>query len=145
MRLDITPAGGGSVTLATTVVSETTAGQSPAVGVATSVAREDHTHGTPAAGAGTGSAVTNVEVSLGTMPVSNGSFTITTSGLTVGKFVMITQDGGPYTGKGTYRDEIEMDQVSVSGFISNATTILCNWGCWTKVYGNMKFNYLVGN
>lgn len=40
---------GGAGTPATTVVSETTAGQSPAVGVSTNYAREDHTHGTPAA------------------------------------------------------------------------------------------------
>lgn len=40
--------GGG--TPATTVVAETSYGQSSAVGVATNYAREDHTHGTPALG-----------------------------------------------------------------------------------------------
>lgn len=43
--------GGGSGVPATTVVSETTPGQAPVVGVLTSYAREDHSHGTPAAGA----------------------------------------------------------------------------------------------
>jgi hypothetical protein len=37
---------------ATTVVTGTTASQTPAVGVSLNYAREDHTHGTPAAGAG---------------------------------------------------------------------------------------------
>lgn len=44
--LKVTTSGGG--TPATTVVDETTAGQSPAVGVSTDYARADHTHGTPA-------------------------------------------------------------------------------------------------
>jgi len=40
--------GGGGGTPATTVVSETSFGQSPAVGTSTDYARGDHTHGTPA-------------------------------------------------------------------------------------------------
>jgi hypothetical protein len=40
--------GGGSGTPASSVVSETTFGQSPAVGTSTDYARGDHTHGTPA-------------------------------------------------------------------------------------------------
>jgi hypothetical protein len=43
------PAG---VSPATTVVSETSYSQSPVVGVATTFAREDHSHGTPTAGGG---------------------------------------------------------------------------------------------
>ena len=52
--------GGGGGTPATTVVSETTAGQSSAVGVSTNYAREDHTHGTPAGGAGGDIAMSNL-------------------------------------------------------------------------------------
>lgn len=40
--------GGGGGTPASTVVSETNFGQSPAVGTSTDYARGDHTHGTPA-------------------------------------------------------------------------------------------------
>jgi hypothetical protein len=40
--------GGGGGTPASTVVSETSFGQSPAVGTSTDYARGDHTHGTPA-------------------------------------------------------------------------------------------------
>lgn len=47
----VTPSGGGGGggTPSSTVVSETSFGSSPAVGVATTYARGDHTHGTPAA------------------------------------------------------------------------------------------------
>ena len=45
------PSSGSSVSPATTVVSETSASQSPIVGVSLNYAREDHSHGTPAAGA----------------------------------------------------------------------------------------------
>jgi hypothetical protein len=41
--------GGGGGTPASTVVSETSYGQSPVVGTSTNYAREDHSHGTPAA------------------------------------------------------------------------------------------------
>ncbi len=40
--------GGGSGTPASSVVSETSYSQSPAVGTSTDYARADHTHGTPA-------------------------------------------------------------------------------------------------
>ena len=46
--LVIAASGGGGGTPASTVVSETTYGQSPAVGTSTDYARADHTHGTPA-------------------------------------------------------------------------------------------------
>lgn len=42
-----TPTGGGGGTPASTVVTETTFGQSSAVGTSTDYARADHTHGTP--------------------------------------------------------------------------------------------------
>lgn len=51
----IIPAG---VTPASTVVSETSYGQTPAVGTSSNFAREDHTHGTPAPGGGGISAAT---------------------------------------------------------------------------------------
>ena len=45
--LNIAATGGGGGTPSTTVVSGTTAGLSPVVGVATDYARGDHSHGTP--------------------------------------------------------------------------------------------------
>lgn len=90
-----------------------------------------------------GSTVITTEVSLGSKPISSGTFNIAGSGFTVGKNIMINQAPGPYTGKGTYTDEIEMDQISVAGYIVNSSTIKCNWGCNTLVKGNVKFNYIV--
>jgi hypothetical protein len=46
----IAASGGGGGTPATTVVSATSYGQSPAVGVGTDYARVDHSHGSPALG-----------------------------------------------------------------------------------------------
>jgi hypothetical protein len=46
----IAASGGGGGTPATTVVSATSYGQSPAVGVGTDYARADHSHGSPALG-----------------------------------------------------------------------------------------------
>ena len=46
----IAASGGGGGTPATTVVSATSYGQSPVVGVGTSFARNDHSHGSPALG-----------------------------------------------------------------------------------------------
>jgi hypothetical protein len=52
MSTQVLPAvpGGGSGTPASSVVSETTYNQSPAVGTSTAYARADHTHGTPPEG-----------------------------------------------------------------------------------------------
>ena len=46
-----------SLTPATSVVSETTPGQTPVVGIASEYARADHSHGTPAAGSGVSEAL----------------------------------------------------------------------------------------
>jgi len=136
------PAGGG--TPATSVVSETTAGQSAAVGSSTNYARQDHTHGTPAGGAGSFS-LTEVEVSLGSAPNArqSGKFSITTTGLTAGKNLHILQTNGPYTGKGTRADEAEMDQINVSGKTTSTTNIDCYWEAKHRVRGNYKFAYAV--
>lgn len=80
--------GGGGNDPATTVVSETTYGQSAAVGVGTKYARNDHTHGTPAlpTPAGIGAAPTVHTHAAG--DVTSGTFAIGriptgTSGTTV--------------------------------------------------------------
>jgi hypothetical protein len=82
---------GASISPATTVVTETTAGQASAVGVSVNYAREDHTHGTPAAGAGGDLALTktaptaNVTIPAGYSAVVVRQYLITaTSILTIG-------------------------------------------------------------
>jgi hypothetical protein len=95
-------------------------------------------------GAASGTTFTTVEVDLGSAKKS-GNFTITSSGLTTSKQVMIFQATGPYTNKGTLADETEMDGVTVSGVVTNSTTIKCYWTSATTVKGNFKFNYLVNS
>ena len=93
---------------------------------------------------GTGLSLTEVEKNLGTAPRTSGKFNITSSGLTTGKHILITQANGPYTGKGTLTDESEMDAITATGKVTSATNIECYWRSPTKVRGNVKFAYAVG-
>jgi len=84
-----------------------------------------------------------VEVDLGTIPRTSGSFTITSTGLTPSKSVSIQQAVAPYTGKGTLADETEMDMLTVTGATTSTTNIQCYWNSPTFVKGNFKFNYII--
>lgn len=94
-------------------------------------------------GGGSSFTFTTTEVNVGTTPRRNGYFTITTTGLTSGKSVLIQQAVGPYTGKGTLADEAEMDGLTVSASTTSTTTIKAYWTSASPVRGNFKFNYLV--
>lgn len=75
-----------------------------------------------------------------------GTFDIAGAGLTPGKSVLIQQAAGPYTGKGDRQDEAEMDEVVVTAYVADATTIRAYWNCPPKggpMTGNVKFNYAV--
>jgi hypothetical protein len=77
-------------------------------------------------------------------PQYTGNFTISGTGLTAGKVVSIQQAAGPYTNKGDRADEAEMDQVHVTGYVLNSTTIQAYWSSdKSPMAGNVKFNYLV--
>ena len=91
-----------------------------------------------------GLTLTQVEVDLGSAPRMSGSFTITSSGLTVGKPVLVTQAKAAYTGKGILTDEPEMDQIACSGVVTSATDIAVSWVASGPVKGNVKFDYIVG-
>ena len=99
----------------------------------------------PQGPAGPVTALTLVEVDLGTPARRSGKFTIAVSGQTVGKPVSITQASGPYTGKGFVgADEAEMDVVDVSASVTSATSITAFWRSRTRVRGNVKFIYSIG-
>jgi len=85
----------------------------------------------------------SVEVNIGATARRSGHFTITGSGMTTGKSVLIMQAAGPYTNKGSRADEAEMDMIVVTGVVTNATTITCYWNSKSPVMGNFKFNYLI--
>lgn len=104
---------------------------------------------TGAAGGGGGSFVlTIVEKDLGIFPLFSGTFDITgLSGLVTNNPVYIQQAAGPYTGKGTRRDEAEMDQAMITGYVLDANTIRAYWVCQPKngpLAGNIKFQYIPG-
>lgn len=90
---------------------------------------------------GAGTTVNSIQVNLGSNPTSGGSFTISGSGFVVGKSVVITQSCGPYTGKGSIPDEVSMDQLTVSAYVVNSTTINAYWGSGSKVVGYYEFDY----
>ena len=92
-----------------------------------------------------GLSLTEVEVDLGSTPLTSGSFQITgLSGLPVDEPVLIRQGLGPYTGKGTLADEFEMDTLNVAGKVASASAIQCYWTTDSLVRGNFKFLYAVG-
>lgn len=86
---------------------------------------------------------TVVEVNISAVAKRSGRFTITGSGLTIGKPLMIQQASGPYTGKGTRTDEAEMDSLEVRGKVISGTVIECFWSAERKARGNYKFNYQI--
>ncbi len=98
----------------------------------------------PGGGAGSFS-LSSVEQDLGSLPLYSGTFDITgLAGLTLGNPVLVIQDAGPYTGKGTLEDEAEMDRLSLSGYVLSTTSIRVFWGVAPgngPVKGNFVFNF----
>ena len=88
-------------------------------------------------------AVVGIQIDIGSKPKRGGIFNITGTGFVAGKPVLISQSAGPYIGKGTYLDEIEMDQITVAATVINNTTIQCNWGSNTYLKGFLGFNYWI--
>lgn len=85
---------------------------------------------------------TTIEVNLGSSKKS-GKFSITSSGLTPGKQVLIYQACGPYTNKGTLADESSMDLIVANAITISASSITVYWQSTTFVKGNFKFNYII--
>lgn len=73
---------------------------------------------------------------------SSGTFDITgLSGLTADKVVSVVQTAGAIASKGNARDEPEMDLISATGYVVNATTIRVYWRAPGIVVGNYEFGY----
>jgi len=114
-------------------------------GVSVTVAAGVATVNVPGGAAGS-LTLTTVEKDLGALASKDGTFDITgLSGLTADKQVLVNQAVAVYTGKGTLKDEAEMNQCYAAGYVLNTTTIRVYWHCghWSNLKGNVKFNYAV--
>lgn len=101
--------------------------------------------GATGGGGGGGLTLTAVTVDLGVAHRS-GTFDITgLSGLTAGKPVLIKQLASAIPSKGDARDEFEMDAISLTGYVVDASTIRCYWNATGVVVGNYNFGYAVSN
>jgi hypothetical protein len=90
--------------------------------------------------------VKSAHINLGINPITSGNFQITGTGFIMGKGVVVTQSCGPYINKGSIPDEVEMDQITVSSYVLNPTTIQCYWGSGLNyVSGYYKFDYWQSN
>lgn len=92
----------------------------------------------------------NVQTALfssgGTQPKRHGGFLIVDAAATVtGAPVLVVQAVGPYTGKGTRRDEASMDMLTCIGFVFSSSIIVVYWTSQYHVKGNFKFTYQISS
>lgn len=75
---------------------------------------------------------------------SSGTFDITgLSGLATDAIVDIRQTAAPIASKGNSRDESEMDSITLTGYVVNASTIRAYWKSSGVVVGTYAFAYMV--
>jgi hypothetical protein len=95
------------------------------------------------AGGGGGLTYSEFSKDLGTAR-SSGTFDITgLSGLTANKVVNLVQTATAIASKGNAQDEPEMDQIQLTGFVVNSTTIRVYWQAPGVVVGTYQFAYVV--
>jgi hypothetical protein len=133
-------------------------GEVPASGGGTTnFLRADGTWAVPP-GSG-GADIKTVAVDLGASPVTEGSFVITDAAIGVSSIVRVWQGDGPYAGKGSGRDESEMDAVDCFA-VPAAGSATVHWQVRPQgihfdrfgvgkrlqcpVVGSFNFDYLVG-
>jgi hypothetical protein len=97
----------------------------------------------PPGGGGGGLSYTKFTQDLG-VARRDGTFDITgLAGLTIDKVVNLTQTADQISSKGNARDEAEMDQIQLTGYVLNATTIRTYWQAPSVVVGIYAFAYAV--
>lgn len=137
----ITSQAGGTGTPATTVVSETTSGQSPSVGTSTNYAREDHTHGTPVGGGGISGQAT-VNFGANTQEDSIARVTVSTSSVSSSSIITVTPSGAATSNHDP--DDYACEEVSghatniVDGVSFDIVGVAPN-----GAYGSYQFNYVI--
>ena len=78
-------------------------------------------------------------------PGRSGSFTITApvAALPVGNRVRVQLTSGAIPSRGNARDEGEMDSITASGYVVDATTIRVYWNASGWVVGDYEFSFHV--
>ena len=89
-------------------------------------------------GAGIANTWRQISQNLGTKPKRSGNFTISTTGLTTGRQILIQMA----TGTGSNADDLEWDAIAANGIATSSTQFTCYWNCSTFVSGTKTFNYL---
>lgn len=89
------------------------------------------------------STIYQITVDFGIKPIKSGNFTITGSGWTKGKQVLVVM--APNRQGSLLYDSIEFDQIIATGIVINSTTIEVHWGSRTWVCNQYTFNYWLGN
>jgi hypothetical protein len=112
-------------------------------GVTAAVAGGKATVTIPGGGGPGGSAWTLFTQNLGAA-MRDGTFTITSTGLTAGKPVEVIQRADAIATKGNATDEPEMDLIQLTGNVVDATTIRVYWKAPSVVVGTYNFAYLIG-
>jgi hypothetical protein len=96
-----------------------------------------------ASASGGGLSYTKFTQDLGTA-YRSGTFDLTgLSGLTADKVVNLVQTADAISSKGDARDEAEMDQIRLTGYVVDAATIRCYWQAPNVVVGTYAFAYAV--
>lgn len=89
-----------------------------------------------------GAGLTDFTQNLGTAQA--GTFDITgLSGLTAGKNVVVVQTAQAIASKGNARDEFEMSDIQLTGYVVDAATIRVYWNADDIVVGTYAFAYAV--
>lgn len=83
--------------------------------------------GTAGVSGGAAPTATLVEVNLGSAWVWRGRFTITDAAITAAKKVLVWLAPGPYTGKGTRTDEMELTPIEIIGVVPGSGSAVVTW------------------
>ena len=86
--------------------------------------------------------INQVTVNFGTQPLNSGNFTMSNlGGLSIGQPVIVLQ--AATRPNETLSDNIEMDQISVTGIATSAEVVKCNQKSKTRVCNQYTFNYQI--
>ena len=81
---------------------------------------------------------TVLDLDFGSTPRTSGKVSAILEGATVGDTIIASLLAGPYTGKGTNADELEMDAITVAAHVETAGAVSIYFTSATKVKGHFS-------